>query len=352
MTFSALIIRLARYLASRTRGVGNLALLPLVLLREKLDRRPTIRFLSPIKTNEVGPKLAILCHFDRAGRLREDLRHYILELSQAGFAIILASNSSRLDPAAQEFADRHCAGLILRRNVGFDFAAWKDALSAYDLPRPDTTLLLLANDSLYGPLHPLCPALSQADFSAADIWALTDSWQRRYHLQSYFLMAGAAVLQSTVWRDFWQRVRPLASKHWVIRRYEIGFSQAMLRAGFRLGALWPYASLLEAVAEQTVAGQTIGPREEREDPLASARALQVRRIREAIARNLPLNPTSDLWRVLLGRGFPFLKRELLRENPTHVADLFEWRTLLATTSEFDPAPIFADLARSVRNRAP
>jgi Rhamnan synthesis protein F len=347
MPLTTILALFARRLASWARSAANIALFPLVLLRAKLDRRPTIRSVSPLKPNAVGPKLAILCHYDRAGRLREDLRHYIRELLRAGFAIILASNSSRLDPAAREFADRHCAGVMLRRNVGFDFAAWKDALLAYDLPRPETTLLLLANDSLYGPLSPLWPAISPADFSAADIWALTDSWQRRYHLQSYFLMAGPSVLQSAAWRDFWRCVRPLSSKHWVIRRYEIGFSQAMLRAGFRLGALWPYATLLEAVA-----GQSAAPCEECRDPLAAARAGQMRRIREAIARNLPLNPTSDLWRVLLDRGFPFLKRELLRENPTGIADLFEWRALIAGASEFDPAEILADLARSVRNRAP
>ncbi len=160
--------------------------------------------------------------------------------------------------------------------------------------------------------------LSQADFSAADIWALTDSWQIRYHLQSYLLMAGPAVLHSPAWHDFWRGVKPLAAKHWVIRRYEIGFSQAMLRAGFRLGAIWPYAALLEAVVSQTAARS-----EESDDPLAAARAAQVRRIREAIARGLAFNPTSDLW-----------------------------RTLLAGSSEIDPEHILADLARSVRNRAP
>ncbi len=142
---------LTRRLASGARGAGNAALFPLVLLREKIDRRPTIRSLSALKPDSLGPKVAILCHYDRAGRLRDDFRHYILELSHAGFAVILASNSRHLDPQAQEFADRHCAGVMLRRNVGFDFAAWKDAIGAHDLPRPGTTLLLLANDSLYGP---------------------------------------------------------------------------------------------------------------------------------------------------------------------------------------------------------
>ena len=347
MPLTTLLARLLRRLLLWLRSAGNLTLFSLALLRDILDRRPTIRSLSTLQEKSLGPKIAILCHFDRAGRLREDLRHYIRELARVDFTVILVSNSPRLDSAAEAFAAQHCAGVVRRRNVGFDFGAWKDALAACDLPRPETTLLLLANDSLYGPVRPLLPALSRLDFAAADIWGLTDSWQRRYHLQSYLLIAGPAAFNSPAWGGFWRNVRPLASKHWVIRRYEIGFSQAMLRAGFRLGALWPYRALLE-----TVASLSNGVVSNGDDPLDAARARQLRRIRTAIAGGQPLNPTSDLWRVLISQGFPFIKRELLRDNPTRIADLFEWRTLLAGISEIDAAEIEADLARSVRNRAP
>jgi len=346
MEFITVLVRFARRLRVQAISAGRWTLLPLVLLQARLISRSTIRSVSPLRSGLLGPKLAILCHFDRAGRLREDLRHYIAELNRGGFAVILASNSPRLDPAARAFLDRHCAGVILRRNVGFDFAAWKDALHAYDLPRAETSLLLLGNDSLYGPLRPLWASLAAADFSTADLWALTDSWQVRYHLQSYLLMAGPNILQSRAWREFWRRVHPLASKYWVIRRYEIGLSQAMLRAGFRLAALWPYTALLEGAASEPASSQ------EAADPLLAARQRQQGRIREAMARGRPLNPTSDLWRTLLARGFPFLKRELLRENPTAVADLWEWRAMLALEAELDPALILADLARSARNRAP
>jgi lipopolysaccharide biosynthesis protein len=53
-------------------------------------------------------------------------------------------------------------GLILRRkNVGYDFGGFKDAIARIpDLGRLDS--LLLANDSVYGPFHPARAASSNA----------------------------------------------------------------------------------------------------------------------------------------------------------------------------------------------
>ncbi|HTU53571.1 MAG TPA: rhamnan synthesis F family protein [Acetobacteraceae bacterium] len=347
MPFANALARLARRFASGLRNAFDAALLPFGLLLARLDLRPTIRTASPIRQDMLGPKVAVFCHFDRAGRIRDDLRHYLAELGRCGFSIVFVSNSRRLQPAEIVFLQKHCAGVITRRNAGFDFSAWKDALLACGLPRPDTSTLLLVNDSVYGPIRPLWPTLSAIDFAAADLWALTDSWQLRYHLQSYFLIAGPRVLQSHAWKKFWSEVRPLAMKRWVIRRFEIGLSQTMLRAGFRLHSVWPYHALLGDTLAG--AGSPAGPTD---DPLLAAGRRHERRIRQALAEGLPLNPTSDLWRSLLRRGYPFLKRELLRQNPTRIADLWDWRALLAETSEIDPAVILTDLARSARNRAP
>ena len=46
------------------------------------------------------------------------------------------------------------------------------------------------------------------------------------------------------------------------------------------------------------------------------------------------------------------KRELLRDNPTRVADIAEWRSVLRETSEADPGFIERDLQRALRNTSP
>ena len=96
-----------------------------------------------------------------------------------------------------------CAAVLVRRNVGYDFGAWRDALERFALPRADTESLLLVNDSVYGPLGRIEEVLARIDFRQAELWGLTESWQSRYHLQSFFLAVAPSAMASAAWRQFW-----------------------------------------------------------------------------------------------------------------------------------------------------
>jgi hypothetical protein len=76
------------------------------------------------------------------------------------------------------------------------------------------------------------------------------------------------------------------------------------------------------------------------------------RIRDGIARRVALNPTSDLWRQLLLSGFPFIKRELLRDNPTRVEDVGDWVEVVRDVLAADPEPILLDLRTMLKGSAP
>ncbi len=65
-----------------------------------------------------------------------------------------------------------------------------------------------------------------------------------------------------------------------------------------------------------------------------------------------LNPTSDLWRQLLLSGFPFIKRELLRDNPTRVEDVADWAEVVRDVLAADPGPILLDLRTMLKGGAP
>jgi hypothetical protein len=88
------------------------------------------------------------------------------------------------------------------------------------------------------------------------------------------------------------------------------------------------------------------------DPLEHMRIVANHRLRTAAASRTALNPTSDLWRQLLLAGFPFLKVELLRKNPTNVPDVADWRSVAAEIPGADLAMIERDLQLQMRNRSP
>ena len=194
--------------------------------------------------------------------------------------------------------------------------------------------------------------LDGIDFTQAECWGATESWQHRYHLQSYLLAFSPAVVASDAWRTFWAGVRPTWSKNWLIRIYEIGLTQAMLKAGFRCRAVWPYAAMSQAIdplllRDDDETGLNLA------DPAVQVRRTHASRIRAAAVRRQPLNPTSDLWRQLLAAGYPFLKRELLRDNPTFVLDIGDWRDVVEAMGVPDAIiePIERDLQRTLKDRS-
>ena len=299
----------------------------------------------------LGPKVCIFAHWDGAGDVRDHVMHHLRSLAAAGLSVVFITNAGRLRPAVAEALKLVCAGVIIRRNVGYDFGAWREGIEQAALPRANTTLVAIANDSVYGPLRSLTELYSEIDFESADVWGCTDSWQSRYHLQSYCMAFSPRVVASDVWRTFWTRVTPTWSKAWLVRLYEIGLTQQLLKAGFTCRAIWPYQQLVldinvELLDDKKEDGPNLA------DPIVMARRRHVLRLREAVTDRTPLNPTSDLWRQLLMAKFPFVKRELLRDNPSRVPDVVEWRDVAAEVSATSLAPIDRDLQRTLKNRTP
>ncbi len=299
----------------------------------------------------LGPRVCVFVHWDGAGEVRPHVLHHVRSLAAAGMSVLFVTNAGFLRPDSMEALKLVCAGVLIRRNVGYDFGAWREGFEQLGLPRANTTLVAMANDSVYGPLRSLNELFSLIDFDAADVWGCTDTWQSRYHLQSYLMAFSPRVVASPAWATFWAGVRPTWSKTWLVRLYEIGLTQSLLKAGFSCRAVWPYKTLirdidLDLLDDKKEDGPNLA------DPIIQARKRHVLRLREAVAGRTPLNPTSDLWRQLLLARFPFIKRELLRDNPSRVPDVVEWRDVAAELSEMSLGPIERDLQRTLKNRAP
>ncbi len=262
---------------------------------------------------ELGPKICLFAHWDQQGTVRPDVLDHIARLKAENLSVVLVSNAGALQARSLASLKSICASIIVRRNSGYDFGAWRAALDELGLPRRDTELVILANDSVFGPFQELRRLCSAIDPAQADVWACTDSDEVAYHLQSYWMAFSRPVLDSAAWRAFWSKVRPAWNKRWLVRTYEVGLTQALMRAGFRCRAIWPLPHLLAAIGE---AGS----------PAAQA---QTRRVECLLQAGRPINPTCDLWRPLLQAGFPFIKRELLERNAAGVVDATECQSVLA-----------------------
>jgi hypothetical protein len=324
------------------------------MLVGRLRRQRQIVSFWPELPVILPPKVVIFVHFDRYGGVRRQLFSYMREFAASGRAVVFVTNAGLLKPEAEAELRQICSAVIIRRNRGYDFGAWREGIEHLGLPRADTEELILVNDSVFGPLRPIGDMLEKLDYGAADIWGLTESWQTRYHLQSFFLAFGPAALRSASFKKFWANVRPVPAKSYIVKTYEVGITQVMLKAGLRCAAIWKYdvlTGLVEGAALEKLLALEVSELG-KTDPIHITRRLQVMKVRDCVARRIAMNPTSDLWRQLLLSGFPFIKRELLRDNPSGVQDIGDWINVARDIFGSTPETILADLRLMMKDTTP
>ena len=248
-------------------------------------------------------RMLILSHYSATGLLSDHVR-YAVEHYHAHTDGIVFVSTSKLETAERKLLTQHCSSIIERENVGYDFLSWKTGIEALG-PLDQIDEIIIANDSVVGPLGEAEEFFGRLRADPRDVCGLTLSWEGRRHIQSYFVRFSKAALRSGAFDDFWQEVAPLADKKQIIDRYELGLTSVMDEHGHSTGALFEVkepGSMADRLAHWA---QEV----DWKHPQNALRSL--RRIVDADA----LNPTIDLWRACFDAGVPFLKRELLRDNP-------------------------------------
>jgi rhamnosyltransferase len=245
----------------------------------------------------------VFAHYDPSGAFDPLVVAALRSYRPHADRLVLVSASVPRPPAA-------VAGLVdafvARPNVGYDFGSWRDGLATL---RPgDFDEILCVNDSVYGPLFDLGPALEHPRTAAADLWGMVLSEQgtrfrpgRCPHVQSWFFGMRRRLLEAPLFDRFWSSVVPLPSKEEVVDRYELGLSAACRRAGLNVAAIY------DAREAAPVSLAELWPHVRLADPRRAWRLVRK-------GRRNPHNPSELLWRRLLEAGIPFVKASVFRTN--------------------------------------
>lgn len=320
------------------RAVGRYA----TVLREVAVALP--RDLAAMSTRPVGrisrieagsdpapgaSRLALYVHYAPSGRISEMVLCQMQALRQAGFAVVFISSAARIHDADREAVRGISALLIQRRNFGLDFGAWHDAVPEVRRRWPNLSELMLANDSVLGPVHPMQPVIEALRSGGDGLFGLTESLQGGPHLQSYMLLAkgSAAVTDLLV---FLGRLYLSHSKWLLVQAAELRLARWMRRRGHRVAALYGYHRLLEAALtdpdERQWLPETAGTMPDAQRHLT----------------DWPVNPTQHFWHVLVTRfDAPFIKTELVRRNPAQLPRVARWPDMVPSD-----APCSLDMLRT------
>ena len=262
--------------------------------------------------------LCVLVHFDRDNLIDDYVVYYLRALDKLGCETVFVSTAEGLNETEIRKILPLCTRFVVKQNIGYDFASWRTGLEVVgDLSGYER--VIIANDSVYGPLQDLRGIVAEMRSRNVSFWGITDSLRYGRHLQSYFLVFEKAALQSEVFRKFWLRLPDYRHKHVVINRCEIGLSRRLAAVGLNFEAYIPF----EAMQEQLRGGE----------PGITATLVGNRQ-----------NPTHKAWRTLMNKGCPFLKIQLLRDNPLDV-DVDGWEAVLGEVSGYDLNLIQNHLAR-------
>ena len=302
-----------RYPDARASGLTALEHFMSVGAREGRDPRH-----HPAAQPKRSRNLRLVCvfsHFDAAGRILPYVQRYLSELVRCGFELHLVTTSPNLRSSDRLEVERAGVRVHCRENVGMDFGSWQWALN-HVVPLGEVDWLLLVNDSVFGPIFDLEPLFCAQFAKNWDFWGITDSYEVAWHLQSYFLCFRGDVARSEAFRKVFEVDFTRLTKRSIIRRGEISLSQSLHRSGFRGAAVCPF----DALRKLRNFGQC--------------------------------NATHFYWDQLIARlRCPFVKRELIRDNPMKLASAGYWKGFLERYTSYDTS-LISDAIRPVENVLP
>lgn len=189
-------------------------------------------------------RLLLYVHFNKYNRISSHVYYQLTKMRQIFSNVVFISNSSVSDKDYQKLVDLHLVdNFIQRENIGFDFAAWRDGMTAVgfeELATYDSVTIM--NDTCFGPLWDIKDYyLEYESDDSVDFWGLTNNRatpKSRYtqgfreHIQSYFITFKKSVIVSPEFKNFWENVKNYTNVQDVIDNYETQVTTEFLDAGF------------------------------------------------------------------------------------------------------------------------
>lgn len=236
--------------------------------------------------------LIIFSHYDKDGIIDDYVLNYLKGLKKLECDILFVSTSENISESEANKISSLCCQIIIKQNIGYDFGAWKTGIEIISNKLGQYQQLILCNDSVYAPLFDLNEMFKQMD-KKFDFWGITDNYQHKHHIQSYFMVFSKKVFSEKYFSDFWKNIKVFKYKENIVRNYEIGLTKLLRDKKHEYGVYCP---------------SRLGDKK---------------------------NSTHYYWKkLILEQRAPIIKIELLRDNPIK-ADISDWEDVLLINTDFN-----------------
>lgn len=288
-------------------------------------------------------RVCVFASFSKDGHIPHTVRWYLNQLASLNISVLFISTAPHLDQESIDAVKSYCHSIYIRDNVGYDFQSFREGLKL--LIDEPVELIILANDSVFGPFQPLSPLIEFGLAKNLDIWSATDSHEVAYHLQSYFMVIRGEVSKTKDFLRVWQmdeeNLQAMATlpqkqqRYYAIENFEVGYSQEYLRSGFKIGAMFQYEHVAQLATKLYLDNLS-----QKQTKLGTKHSTLL----------LGPNPTQYLWHTLVAHmNFPFLKRNLVEMNPLRLKHQHDWLDCLDSSSEATLAFVKDLFARNLQH---
>ncbi|MHB9016316.1 MAG: glycosyltransferase [Sulfurovum sp.] len=252
----------------------------------------TEKILHSIHCNDKkSSRICIFSHFDK-DNIIDDYVIYYLDYLSKNMDILFVSTSSGLNSHELNKIEQYCHHIIVKENYGYDFGAWKTGLNFLNTKLDEYDWLYLCNDSVYGPFGDLTNIIESMENKNLDVWSMTDSCELDYHLQSFFIAYGKKAFHHKLFNEFWQNYKIYKNKFDLIKECEVIYSNRLINCDDLLvNSFFTSANLTQ------------------------------------------LNIMHFKWKQLIENNFPFIKIQLLRDNPLNI-ELKNWDNFISENSKY------------------
>lgn len=286
-------------------------------------------------------RAAVFAHFDKDNIVDEYVYYYLKALMSITqkTVFVTVSNISNND---SDRLRKLNVDVIKRANIGYDFYSYKMGIRSLELSEFDE--LIICNDSVFGPFYPLQNVIEKMDKEECDFWGITQSYQFKQHIQSYFICFRASVIRSECFSNFWNDLTIIDDKNQLIQAYEIGLSRRLYESGFESTALIKYRAGF--VEKSICLLKLLVPKK---FGWLRMLALPFRGYYwRAVLQDI--NITTDLWDRLVERDqMPFLKKSIFSDKLYKKNAIKKYENVIKSNYDYDTALISAYIKRLDRS---
>jgi lipopolysaccharide biosynthesis protein len=212
-----------------------------------------VQALKPIESSLAG-EVCFFVSYAAKPELKHHVRVHLEHFLRAGIKVVLILNT---DLRADQFnlppeLIAQLSGVLVRENLGFDFAAWAHAYVLCE-HRDRWTRLFVVNDSIVGPLSTAAfeRVLQRIRASKADWLGLTENSHPCHHIQSFFFAFNATALRHVAVQQVFLSTLNLPTKQQVIDFYETRLTEHLTEHGLHGEALFPHLTRDEQCTNDT-----------------------------------------------------------------------------------------------------